>query len=196
MGKNIREKNLIQNKKVELRKDILHLRNQLNEIEIKSYSEEISKTIRLQNEYLKATSVLVFLSYNSEVNTEGFIKKMIADHKKVYAPKIVDFKKGKMEFYRIYDNSIYDISKQGIKEPKITSEKYLSCKDTLCITPGTVFDLNRNRIGYGKGFYDRYFKKVTCEKIGICFDFQIVENLPTTLDDVKLDKVISERRIV
>ena len=63
------------------------------------------------------------------------------------------------------------------------------------IIPGVAFDSAKNRMGRGRGFYDRLLKTCDCEKIGICFDFQIVNKVPTEEFDVKMNKVIATSAI-
>jgi 5-formyltetrahydrofolate cyclo-ligase len=64
----------------------------------------------------------------------------------------------------------------------------------LAFVPGIAFDLNCFRIGYGGGYYDRFLGKRKCFKVGICFDFQIVERIPHEAFDIRMDIVISEKR--
>lgn len=191
-----KEKNRIYRDKSELRNEILRKRNQLSRNQIKEYSEKITNTLLLQNVYKEATSVLVFLSYGSEVDTSTMIEKMWKDGKKVFAPRILDFDHSVMEFYQIFIDSKLEMSSKQILEPHKSNRIYKQVDHTLCITPGTIFDVDKNRIGYGKGFYDRYFYKMQCEKIGICYDLQILDKIPTTENDRKLNMIISERRIV
>ena len=70
----------------------------------------------------------------------------------------------------------------------------------IVIVPAVVFDLEKNRIGFGGGYYDTFLKKIREENkkilfIGICYDFQIIEKVPTEEHDVVLDFVVSESRI-
>ena len=83
--------------------------------------------------------------------------------------------------------------KFGILEP--TSKVSLVDPD-LVVVPGLAFDLHLHRLGYGKGYYDRFLKSTSSYKIGICFDFQIVEKIPNESHDQKMDEVISEKRIL
>ncbi|MCF0205812.1 MAG: 5-formyltetrahydrofolate cyclo-ligase, partial [Bacteroidales bacterium] len=62
----------------------------------------------------------------------------------------------------------------------------------LIIVPGVAFDRNGNRLGRGRGYYDRFLCKYPkVEKIGICFDFQLLEEIPTEPTDIRMDKVVS-----
>jgi 5-formyltetrahydrofolate cyclo-ligase len=77
----------------------------------------------------------------------------------------------------------------GIWEPEAQKE-YLKQID-LVIAPGIAFDKNKNRLGRGKGYYDKYFNGKKITKIGVCYDFQLLENIPVEPFDVKMDKIIT-----
>lgn len=84
----------------------------------------------------------------------------------------------------------------GVPEPTIGRRVRVSEID-LVIVPMLGGDLQKNRIGYGKGFYDRFLSRVDCPKIGLTFDLGIVENgIPVEEYDVSLDKIITEKRVV
>jgi 5-formyltetrahydrofolate cyclo-ligase len=68
----------------------------------------------------------------------------------------------------------------------------------LCIIPGVAFDINKNRIGYGAGYYDRFLKGVgkECFKVGIAFEEQILQDIPASENDIALDLIITDKRII
>ncbi|MCX7658787.1 MAG: 5-formyltetrahydrofolate cyclo-ligase, partial [Oscillospiraceae bacterium] len=68
----------------------------------------------------------------------------------------------------------------------------------MVIVPGVAFDLKKNRIGYGGGYYDRFLKKMrfNCLKVGIAFEFQIVPEIPASENDVPVDIIVTEKRII
>lgn len=82
----------------------------------------------------------------------------------------------------------------GIWEPE-TQREYIN-KIDLVIVPGIAFDKNKCRLGRGKGYYDRYFMNKRIKKIGIGFDFQLLDEVPTSSFDIKMDKVITPSHIV
>ena len=82
----------------------------------------------------------------------------------------------------------------AILEPK---ERIINNKKIdVIILPGSVFDINGNRIGYGKGYYDKYIKSLNYNplKIGVCYDFQLLDTIPTETHDVKMDIILTESR--
>ena len=118
------------------------------------------------------------------------------DKKQIAVPKIIN---NRLEFIWIDNQSSYETSTIGINEPieeKVVSKAELeSMSEILMIVPGLAFDKNKNRIGYGKGYYDAYFlenESIPFTKIGITYDFQIIENIIPSYNDVKIDEIISQ----
>ena len=90
-------------------------------------------------------------------------------------------------FKMIYINLVETLNLNSVNE-----------KVDVVIFPGAAFDIEGNRIGYGKGYYDKYISKLTYQpyKIGICYDFQLLDEIPSDTHDIKLDKIITEHRTV
>ena len=89
-------------------------------------------------------------------------------------------------------------NKYGILEPVFNEENIVNSNEsTFIIVPALVLDNNKNRMGYGGGFYDKYLSenRYLCS-VGVAYDFQIVENVPTEKNDVPLDIIVTNRGIV
>lgn len=101
-----------------------------------------------------------------------------------------------MEFVKIKSYQDLAPGYMGIMEP--VSDDYASLKNGLLVMPGIAFDTQKNRIGYGGGFYDRYLQQHMSDfyKTAICFDYQIVEHIMSEEFDIKPDKIITEKRII
>ncbi|WP_349497239.1 5-formyltetrahydrofolate cyclo-ligase [Clostridium felsineum] len=143
-------------------------------------------------QYRNANNIFIFVSYKNEVDTHNIINKAIHDGKRVFVPKVISKEKG-MEAIEIKGVSDLEKSSYGILEPKGFS--YIEPKDIeLVILPGLAFDKNGGRIGYGGGFYDRYMKllKDSAIKIGICYNFQVVDKVIMDVNDVAVDKFITD----
>ena len=103
-----------------------------------------------------------------------------------------------MQFY--YIDSLKDLraGTLGILEPTNT-DLAIPKEGDLFIIPGLAFDKNKNRIGYGRGYYDKYFKEykhVNFIKIALAFDYQIIREIPVDEHDVKLDRIISPKKTI
>ena len=114
------------------------------------------------------------------------------DNKKIALPYCTD-KDGNMSFY--YINSFDDLitGSFGIREPDITKCKIAVPDDnTLIIVPGLSFDRFGYRLGYGKGYYDKFLSKHKIKTIGLCYKECLVEKIDTDKFDYKIDEVITD----
>ena len=122
----------------------------------------------------------------------------------MYVPKVIINKKARkyrsdkyMEFVRIQslDHDLQD-GYMGIKKP--VSDDYEIPQDGLLVMPGLAFDVTLNRIGYGGGFYDRYLVKNGDRyyKTAICFDYQVLDDIPAEEFDIRPDMIITDKRII
>lgn len=84
----------------------------------------------------------------------------------------------------------------GILEPDKTQLQSSEEKIDLIIIPGVAFDRHRNRLGRGKGYYDRFLSSSHAPKVGICYDFQLINNLPVEPFDKKMDLIITETEVI
>lgn len=158
--------------------------------------------------FKKASCVLSFVSYGTEIKTNQLLDIILNENKMLCLPRTEN---EKMEFY--YINSDEDFSEQteigeyGITVPKSNQDKLdlNSIPDkTLIIIPGLAFDERGNRLGKGKGYYDKFLAELlsTSEKekilgiVGYCYDFQIIDKVITEPNDIPVDYIISDKRIV
>lgn len=183
--------------KEQIRKRIIKDRNQMISEEVAQKSSQIAQKVLKTPEYEEADNVLLYADYRHEVMTREIFDDAVLRKKKVFFPKSKD--DGTMEFYQVVSVKQLENGYKGIKEP-IADERYLyrfqKQEDTLIIVPGVAFDMQGYRVGYGKGFYDRFLKdKRQMTAIGLCFANQIVEEIPHDLHDIRMDKVVTEEII-
>jgi len=158
----------------------------------------ILKSIIKQNVFKKAKNILIYLPIHGEVDLSDLLKpqakkKTGSLNKKIVLPKVKD--ETTLHLYYVKNLKEVELGKFKILEPKKTLKKALPKEIDLAIIPGVVFAENGHRIGYGKGFYDRLLKKITCPKVGVAYDFQIVENIPGEPHDKPMDMIITESKI-
>lgn len=168
------------------------LRKSLSKEEVFLKSTEIKNNLFSEINKLNYNSVCIYLSAFKEPDTTEIIDILLKSNKKVCVP--VTDKNKKI----IYLSLINDINlKKGaynIYEPvKIIYTDY-SFPD-LIIIPGIAFDKNKNRIGFGMGYYDKFLNKSRGKKIGLCYDFQLLDNIPSQKHDIKMDIIITEKRV-
>ena len=179
--------------KILLRKNVLAKRDELQNRQEKS--EIICKTVLQSDLFKKAKTVFVFLSFGSEVDTSLIVKTCFEQGKKVCVP--VCKKDCVMDAVAIQSTSdmTYD-NKYGIAEPKDVSNVVDKLDIDLVIVPGSVFDKRLNRMGYGKGYYDRYFVGTKAKRVALAFDCQIVDEVPVDEYDVKMHCIITENQVI
>ncbi len=178
-----------------LRREILMIRDRIPENERRRKSEEIYRYLCDNEAFINASTIFFFAGYASEVRTDFMIEDTLKKGKTVAVPKVVS--ESEIEFFRIRSVNDLTAGYKGIPEPVSGTEK-ISAAPGLLIMPGVVFDLERNRIGYGKGYYDRYLAGLEgqLKTIAICFDEQIREKIPSEKNDIKPDLLISDKRLI
>jgi len=186
-----------QQEKKQVRKELLNKRQNIPDEMYRQHSKMIAKLLLGQVEYKKARNIHCYVSMNDrkEVDTHLLLRHMLSSGKNVIVPvmHMDDVSLTHIQISRMNDLSPND---WGVPEPTIGRRVRVSEID-LVIVPMLGGDLQKNRIGYGKGFYDRFLSRVDCPKIGLTFDLGIVENgIPVEEYDVSLDKIITEKRVV
>ncbi len=175
-----------------LRKDILQRRNKLNKSEIELKSQLILNRLIDLDKLKNSKKICVYVSKDSEVGTFSLINRLINMDKSLYAPKC-DIKSNYMAFYKINSLSDLSIGAFSVLEPSDKTDKYVcSNKSDICIVPALCFDKQGFRLGYGKGYYDRFLKDFNGIKTGICYDEFVVEALPKFDTDIAVDLIITD----
>lgn len=174
--------------KKELRKKYTKVRAEVEDKDLKD--KLIRKNLRELDIYKKAKSVFVFISYRSEVDTKGIIEDILADGKKLLVPLVKGSQMIAVEVKGIDD---LEPNKMGILEPKSGEE--VTDVD-LTITPGLAFDKAGYRLGYGGGYYDKFFAKVDTIRMGIGYYDQFVESLVHEDYDKPLEYLLTDRGLI
>ncbi|MFW5780064.1 MAG: 5-formyltetrahydrofolate cyclo-ligase [Bacillota bacterium] len=151
-------------------------------------SLEIAKKLFELQGYKAAKSIFIYLSMDYEVDTELIIKDAFRSGKKVYVPVIK--KDNKMYAARLYPFSLMKKGKYKIKEPIITI--LAKTQPDIAIIPLAGFDKEKNRLGRGGGYFDRFLEGFKGEKVALAFSCQRLEKVVTDENDKKMDKIITE----
>lgn len=184
--------------KSELRKRILNIRNNMSEDDVINKSDLIMNKLMLLEEYTNAKTVFVYMSFKSEVSTTNLVKKMLDENKRVVIP-YTDTKNTVIipsELKSIDDDLI--LNSFGYYEPVYEKIKRVEPEEfDLIVTPGVVFDRNLNRVGFGKGYYDRILirKRKDSKAVAVAYEFQVLDEVPAEEHDIKMDMIITEERI-
>ncbi|MGF6906694.1 5-formyltetrahydrofolate cyclo-ligase [Fusobacterium sp. PH5-44] len=176
--------------KEELRNYYKNERDFLNTNFVDKSSEIIFHSlINFLKNFSNFNTIMSYVSFRNEVKTNKINDYLINTGATLVLPKISND-----TLFPIETNNLDDfvISKFGIKEP---IGKIFDKKIDIIIVPGIVFDKNGNRIGFGKGYYDKFLQKHNGYKIAISFDLQVVDSIPSEIFDEKVDLIITEKKI-
>ena len=178
--------------KKELRKKILGIRNKMLKEDLENNSRIIMNKIIGLKTYKQSKVIFVYMDFNNEVMTSDLIKHMMAEKKRVVIP-YTDIVNTLVIPSEITEEADLKLSPFGYYEPKKIMPVDVEEID-LVLVPGVVFDKNLNRIGFGKGYYDRILKnlKPGAKKIGLAHDFQVLDEIPAEDHDIKMDMIITE----
>lgn len=182
--------------KSEIRKRMKQKRQELTAQEIEKKSRMITGKLVGMPVYRSAENVFTYVSYNSEADTKELIVQSLHDGKNVFVPKVLSAQGVKrMEFFSISGLEELVFGFMGIPEP-VRGEPAV-IKEGLFIMPGLAFDRSFHRIGYGGGFYDSYLLRENAFfKAAICFDFQLLPEIPFDEYDIKPDIIITDKEVI
>ena len=178
------------------RKSMLKLRASLDPDQCHFLSDRICKRFLESDEYKNASSILMYRAYNNEVDTDPVLDAALASGKMVAFPRS-EIVNGEPEmcFYIVSDKDSFVSGYKGISEPDESCEKFTGRAD-ICITPGVAFDKACHRVGYGKGFYDRFLGKSDVGVvIGFAYDIQVADMIETDDTDISPSMVITETSV-
>ena len=188
--------------KQKLKDEIFRKRKSLPKSEVDEKSAAIREKLFSLNEFKDSKNILFYVSFNNEVDTIETIKELLKNKEENKKNIIVPYVEKNNPILQLSKlNSFDDLEPKtfGILEPKDGKIKKFDANELgLVIVPGIAFDENGHRIGYGYGYYDRFLRKLNKNKtkIGLCYDFQLVDKIPEEKHDVPMDIIITEKRIV
>ena len=173
----------------ELRKNIILSREVLDEKTVLANSQKVTAALFSTDGFLSHDSYFVYKSFRGEIDTGEIIAKLTRLNKTVLFPVTV----GNELIAALPTGNQTTRDKFGVEIPLYYTE--FNCPD-VTIVPLVACDERGNRVGFGKGYYDRFFTKNECLKIGVCHDFQVVSELAPKPWDIPLDLIITEKRVI
>ncbi|MFQ5674065.1 MAG: 5-formyltetrahydrofolate cyclo-ligase [Nitrospinales bacterium] len=185
--------------KSRLRREFSQKRAALNKIAVLENSRKIAGNLYSLKAFAESQNILFYLSLEKEVQTDAMIARSFELGKKVYVPSVDNESYG----LRITELPGLDIEFEtgtyGIREPGKQYRHFVSAaRIDFVVVPGLVFDRQGGRVGFGGGYYDRLLKKLSPRAVtaGVAFDFQVVESIPLAPHDVKVRKIITEKKTI
>ena len=180
--------------KVKIRHKLLKIRKNLDEKDRALKNEKIAERLESMSYFKKANHVLLYYSHNGEVDTLKLIEKYI-DSKQLYLPVI----QGKSRFQAVPIKRPLDLRPgfEGVPEPIDTPPSSVyDDQIELIVMPGVAFDKKGNRLGMGKGYYDRYLnKKNKPIRLALAYEEQVLDHLPKDQYDECIDLIVTDQKI-
>ena len=177
--------------KENIRKEVFARRKQAEQSKVRQKSHQITEKILALPEYQKADVLFAYMDFKKEVMTEELIEAAFRDGKTVAVPKVAG---DDMIYYEITDFSSLRPGYFGIPEPE--GQEVCLAEEGFLLVPGVAFDRKCHRVGYGKGFYDRYLSAhpgfVTA---AVAFEFQLFPEVPFWESDIRPQMLITEKEI-
>ena len=176
--------------KAALRKHLLEQRDSISFDLMEIHSSKIFSKLIKTKIISEAKSIGCYYSIGSEVRTQEIINHFLSENKSVSLPKV---SQDSMSFRRIENLSRLEKGEYDISEPKDNAP--IEQNHDVVLVPCIGLDKSGNRIGYGVGFYDKYLGGKDVTKIALAYSKQIVKTIPASIDDVKMDWIITEKDI-
>ena len=171
--------------KIELRAHIKALKKQHTKEQLQEQSEAILGKLEQHSAFIRAERVMLYSALPDEVQTQAFLEKWHL-RKILILPTVVGDDIIPVEYGK---DTTFAVGDFNIMEPQ--NEPYTGDFD-LIVVPGVAFDRDGNRLGRGRGYYDRFLSQhLDVRRIGICFDFQLVDEVPAEPFDIRMDEVLT-----
>lgn len=174
--------------KADIRRRILRIRQNISKEQQDTWSRIIQEQIARRPQLKRTEWVYLYMDYKSEVQTGLLLEECLKMGKRIAIPKVEG---DEMHFYEIKDRTDVRSGYRGIPEP--CTHNLVENEHAFMVVPGVAFSEDRRRIGYGKGFYDRYLHRFpeiyTC---AAAYECQVLEQLPYEEHDVAINELITE----
>lgn len=183
--------------KKEIRSLIQKKRNMMHFSEVLEKSRRIKNQLFSMDEFQDAETILFYVSYDNEVNTHEMIQESLRLKKRLAVP-VTNVKTQTILCSTLIKWDDLSVGAYNILEPCKNRVEQIALESIdVMILPGIAFDCEGNRIGHGKGYYDRLLQEHHhAHRFGLAFELQIVKKIPTDRHDKKVEKIITEARII
>lgn len=192
-----KDRSSLKEAKSELRKKYLVLRRELPSEQKTAFDAAICRKILASASYRYADTLLVYSPLPNEVDISAVTYDALAKNKKVAFPRCVPGKP-LMEFYTVTSTDELVKGAYSILEPREGASLWSKAEKEhcICLLPGVAFDRYGNRIGYGKGYYDRYLCDKQVQMIGVTYELTLAPRLPHGRFDLAVDMIVTEKRML
>jgi 5-formyltetrahydrofolate cyclo-ligase len=179
---------MIDEEKKRIRREIRSLKNTVSLDEKTNRSIAILENVEQLPQFIAAKTVMLYWAMADEVQTSDFVIKWAAS-KRVILPCV----NGKDLDLRVFRGEEDLVMGENFGIPEPSGELFKDYNEIdLILVPGVAFDIENNRMGRGKAYYDKLLSSLKAFKLGVCFDFQLLQSVPTDEHDIKMDRILSE----
>lgn len=169
-------------------------RRAMSETEVAEKSNAVAKAFLQSELYKNAQQIMAYFPLGNETDTREIISAVFSDGKRLVLP-VTDPKTGEITPCICEKDTKLIKGAFSVTEPQTKLPADMSKTDVVLV-PGIAFDLSGNRVGFGKGCYDRLLKDTAAVKVGLCYDYQICPEIPADEHDVKMDFLITENGLI
>lgn len=183
--------------KTELRNQYIEKRKAIPAEKKKAADSAICRKLASTVSFRFADTVMLYAALPSEIDLTELVQTALSQGKRVAFPRCVPGAP-LMNFHLIEDISTLQKGSFSIMEPPADSPVWVptDADKAICIIPGVLFDPAGHRVGYGKGYYDRYFSDKNVQRIGVVYDDFILKSLPHGRYDLAVDLIVTEKRLI
>ncbi len=176
----------------EIRSEVKKKRKAVSGIEVLEMSLRICEKVVKLPEYLRAKRVMCYAALPDEVQTHGLLWAIRRSGRELYLPAVrLD---GSMDAVRTTDDTVLKPDSFGIGTPvsgDVLPPEHLD----LVLVPGIAFDRRGNRLGFGKGYFDRFLARCRCPAVALAYEMQLVDAIEAGRHDVLMDKLVTEAAV-
>ena len=169
-------------------------RRELSDAEKRELDRKIYDNIMRLRQYKACNTIFAYVSTGTEVDTKAVIKKAFLDGKRVAVPRCTD-EKGRMVFHYITSLDELRPGSFSVDEPSETAPVAVGNDSCFMLVPAFVIDKKGYRIGYGKGYYDRYIPGFSGQTVGLCYSSEFVNSVPHGKFDQSVDVIVTDAGI-
>lgn len=177
-------------RKEEIRSRIKARKAMLTDAERRSAAEAVFSVLENSVAFMLADNILLYHSLPDELSTRGFIEKWHS-RKNFFLPRVNGVNLDVLP----YNRSSLRLGAFQIEEPEGDDVRDISSIE-LIVVPGVAYDRRGNRVGRGKGYYDRMLSSTRATKVGVGYDFQLVDDIDADPHDVAMDLIVTEHEVI
>ena len=183
--------------KNELRAKYMELRKAIPQDRKREADSAICRRVAASVSFRFAETVMLYSALPTEIDMSELARLALSQGKRVVFPRCIP-DTPLMNFHEVTDLSALQSGSFSIMEPRESAPIWtpMPADKAICIIPGVIFDRDGHRVGYGKGYYDRYLSDKNIQRIGVIYDDFVLRSLPHGRYDLAVDLIVTEKRLL